>query len=309
MIYTLTLNPSIDYYVTLPEVNLGEVNRIEETTERAGGKGINVSIVLREYEKETKALGFIGGTTGDFIKKSLVDHGVHTDFVEVNGNTRINVKIRAKEETELNASGPNITDGELEHLQDKFDQVDEGDIVVLAGSIPSNLPDSLYRTIAESIREKGADFVVDTTKDAMLEVLSLEPLMIKPNHHELGELFDTEIETFEDALPYAEQLVERGAKNVIISFAGDGALLVNKNGAVTANTPVGKLVNSVGAGDSLVAGFVANVKEKGEQEAFRYAVTTGSASAYTFGLCSKQDIDRLIDQVQLTPLKRMEETT
>ncbi|MCC5893470.1 1-phosphofructokinase [Exiguobacterium sp.] len=309
MIYTLTLNPSIDYYVTLPEVVLGEVNRIQETSQRAGGKGINVAFVLREYDVETVALGFIGGTTGEFIKKALKDKGVRTDFVEVDGETRINVKIRAKEETELNASGPVIRDAELEQLTEQFEQIQEGDIVVLAGSIPGNLPSSLYRVLAEKIRANGAEFVVDTTKEAMLEVLSLEPLMIKPNHHELGELFDTDVKTFEQALPYAEQLVERGAKNVIVSFAGDGAMLVNANGAYTANTPNGKLVNSVGAGDSLVAGFVANILDHDASEAFRYAVTTGSASAYTFGLCTKQDVDRLVSEVDVTPLSRLEETT
>ena len=309
MIYTLTLNPSIDYYVTLPEVVLGEVNRIQETTERAGGKGINVSIVLREYDVETRALGFIGGTTGAFIKQALEEHGVQTDLIEVVGSTRINVKIRAKEETELNASGPVITDEELNRLKAQFEHVTSGDIVVLAGSIPSNVPKTLYRDLAATIQAKGAEFVVDTTKEAMLEVLSHGPLMIKPNHHELGELFDTEIDTFEQALPYAQQLVERGAKNVIVSFAGDGAMLVNQDGAYTANTPKGTLVNSVGAGDSLVAGFVANIQTRGAVEAFRYAVTTGSASAYTFGLCTKEDIDRLINQVAVTPLTRMEETT
>ncbi|WP_214826274.1 1-phosphofructokinase [Exiguobacterium algae] len=309
MIYTLTLNPSIDYYVTLPEIILGEVNRIQETTQRPGGKGINVSIVLREYEANSVALGFVGGTTGDFIKQALIEQGVQTRFVQVNGNTRMNVKIRAKEETELNASGPQITESELNELKSSVENVQQGDIVVLAGSIPSNLPNTLYRTLAETIRAKGAEFVVDTTKEAMLEVLSLEPLMIKPNHHELGELFDTDIQTFEQALPYAEQLVHRGAKNVIVSFAGDGALLVNSEGAFTANTPKGKLVNSVGAGDSLVAGFVANVNSRGAKEAFRYAVTTGSASAYTFGLCKKEQIDRLIDEVLVKPLTRMEETT
>ena len=309
MIYTLTLNPSIDYYVTLPEVVLGEVNRIQETTQRAGGKGINVSFVLREYDVDTVALGFVGGTTGDFIKKALTDKGVQTDFVEVDGETRINVKIRAQEETELNASGPVISDTELDRLTRQFAHVQSGDIVVLAGSIPGNLPDTLYRTLAETVRANGAEFVVDTTKEAMLEVLALKPLMIKPNHHELGELFDTDIETFEQALPYAEQLVERGAQNVIVSFAGDGAMLVNRSGAYTANTPSGKLVNSVGAGDSLVAGFVANILDHDATEAFRYAVTTGSASAYTFGLCTKEDVDRLVGEVSVTPLSRLEETT
>lgn len=302
MIYTLTLNPSIDYYVTLPELVLGEVNRIQETTQRAGGKGINVSFVLREYEVETEALGFIGGTTGEFIKKSLTEKGVQTDFIQVDGETRINVKIRAQEETELNASGPVIKDVELENLKAQFEHVKAGDIVVLAGSIPGNLPSTLYRTLAETIKSNGAEFVVDTTKEAMLEVLSLKPLMIKPNHHELGELFDTEIHSFEQALPYAKKLVERGAQNVIVSFAGDGAMLVNETGAYTANTPSGKLVNSVGAGDSLVAGFVATILKNDATEAFRYAVTTGSASAYTFGLCTKEDVERLVDEVNVTPL-------
>ncbi|KSU49367.1 1-phosphofructokinase [Exiguobacterium indicum] len=303
MIYTLTLNPSIDYYVTLPVFEAGQVNRVEQAEKVAGGKGINVSLVLKNYEVETQALGFLGGSTGQFIRTELEKRGVLTDFTPIQDETRINVKIRADQESELNAAGPKIQPEELEHLLSRFKTMEAGDIVVFAGSIPSSLPHDLYRHIATILNERNVRFAVDTTKEAMLEVLPLGPFLIKPNHHELGEIFDVEITSKEMAVPYAQQLVERGAENVVISFAGDGALLVNREGAYTANTPAGKLVNSVGAGDSLVAGFVAShALGKSPEEAFRYAVTTGSASAYSFGLCSKEDIDRLIKDVNVVEL-------
>ncbi|HCN59093.1 MAG TPA: 1-phosphofructokinase [Exiguobacterium sp.] len=303
MIYTLTLNPSIDYYVTLPVFEAGQVNRVEQAEKVAGGKGINVSLVLRNYDVETEALGFLGGSTGQFIRNELEKQGVLTAFTPIADETRINVKIRADQESELNAAGPKIKDEELQALLAAFETMQQGDIVVFAGSIPSSLPQDLYREIAQVLTERGVKFAVDTTKEAMLEVLPLGPFMIKPNHHELGEIFDVEITSKEMAVPYAQQLVERGAENVIISFAGDGALLVNKQGAYTANTPAGKLINSVGAGDSLVAGFVASYAlGRPPEEAFRYAVTTGSASAYSFGLCTKEDIDRLLTDVQVVEL-------
>ncbi|MET4654565.1 1-phosphofructokinase [Exiguobacterium sp. PvP048] len=303
MIYTLTLNPSIDYYVTLPVFEAGQVNRVEQAEKVAGGKGINVSLVLRNYDVETEALGFLGGSTGQFIRNELEKQGVLTAFTPITDETRINVKIRADQESELNAAGPQIKDEELQALLAAFETMQPGDIVVFAGSIPSSLPQDLYRKIAQVLTERGVKFAVDTTKEAMLEVLPLGPFMIKPNHHELGEIFDVDITSKEMAVPYAQQLVERGAENVIISFAGDGALLVNKQGAYTANTPAGKLINSVGAGDSLVAGFVASYAlGRPPEEAFRYAVTTGSASAYSFGLCTKEDIDRLLTDVQVVEL-------
>jgi len=303
MIYTLTLNPSIDYYVTLPAFAAGQVNRITEAKQVAGGKGINVAIVLKNYDVEAKALGFIGGSTGEFIKRELNERGVLTDFTPIKGETRINVKIRADQESELNAAGPAIADGELDDLMNRFDKMEEGDIVVLAGSIPGSLPSDLYRRIAEVLSRKGVKFALDTTKDAMLEVLPLRPFFIKPNHHELGEIFDVEISSKEKAIPYARKLVEQGAENVVISFAGEGALLVNADCVYSANAPKGKLVNSVGAGDSLVAGFVAShALGRRPEEAFRYAVATGSASAYTFGLCTKEDIMNLIDDVRVTEL-------
>ncbi|MFY7753000.1 MAG: 1-phosphofructokinase, partial [Exiguobacterium acetylicum] len=237
MIYTLTLNPSIDYYVTLPVFEAGQVNRVEQAEKVAGGKGINVSLVLKNYEVETQALGFLGGSTGQFIRAELEKRGVLTDFTPIQDETRINVKIRADQESELNAAGPKIQPEELEHLLSRFKTMQAGDIVVFAGSIPSSLPHDLYRHIATILNERNVRFAVDTTKEAMLEVLPLGPFLIKPNHHELGEIFDVEITSKEMAVPYAQQLVERGAENVVISFAGDGALLVNRQGAYTANTP------------------------------------------------------------------------
>lgn len=303
MIYTLTLNPSIDYYVTLPRFEPGQVNRVEEAKQVAGGKGINVAIVLKNYDVEAKALGFIGGSTGEFIKRELIERGVLTDFTPIDGETRINVKIRADRESELNAAGPAVKEAELRDLMERFEQMDGDDIVVLAGSIPSSLPHDLYRRIAEVLKRKGVKFALDTTKEAMLEVLPLHPFFIKPNHHELGEMFDVDITSKEMAIPYAKKLVEQGAENVVISFAGEGALLVNQHGAYSASSPKGKLVNSVGAGDSLVAGFVASIAlGRRPEEAFRYAVATGSASAYTFGLCTKEDIMRLVDDVHVTEL-------
>ncbi|MGL4819387.1 MAG: 1-phosphofructokinase [Bacilli bacterium] len=303
MIYTLTLNPSMDYYIELPSFKEGMVNRIAKETRVAGGKGINVSLVLRHYNVSQTALGFIGGSVGKFVSDTLEQSGVPTAFTQIAGETRINVKMRAETETELNSQGPTIEANELAQLMKIFDCLQADDIVVLAGSIPASLPQTIYAQMTERIIRCGATFAVDTTKEAMLSVLAHAPLLIKPNHHELGEIFDVTIHTMEEAIPYAKQLHARGAKNVVISFAGEGALLVNEEGVFSAKPPVGTLVNSVGAGDSLVAGFIGSIAQgRPAQEAFRYAVTTGSASAYQFGLCTATDIERLLPEVKVTQL-------
>ncbi|MGL4521018.1 MAG: 1-phosphofructokinase [Bacilli bacterium] len=300
MIYTVTLNPSLDYYVTLDSLTLGQVNRIQDETRVAGGKGINVSLVLKHYNVKQCALGFLGGATGDGINATLSEQGIPTNFTRIANDTRINVKIRAEQETEINSAGPAISETERVNFFDTLAQVSKGDIVVLAGSIPTSLPQTIYADICEKIVAQGATFAVDTTKEAMLGILQYKPLFIKPNHHELSEIFDVTIRNMNEAIPYAKKLHKQGAENVVISFAGEGALLVNAQGVYTAKPPKGKLVNSVGAGDSLVAGFV-GAFANGEQpkEAFRYAVTTGSASAYRFGLCEKEDITVLLPEVEV----------
>jgi 1-phosphofructokinase len=301
MIYTVTLNPSIDYFVELSHLEIGKVNRISQESKKPGGKGINVSRVLKRLDVDNQAVGFIGGFTGKYIDEVLQEEGIKTDFISVHGETRINIKLRtSQEETEINGQGPVVTNEELEQLLEKVDRLSESDIVVLSGSIPNSLPATLYQQMAKRLSERQVKVVVDATKDSLLHVLPHSPFLIKPNHHELGELFQTSIESVEEAIPYGKKLVEMGAQNVIVSMAGLGALFFNHEYALYANVPKGELKNSVGAGDSVVAGFLASyVKHGNIIEAFRYAVTAGSASAFSVGFCTQSLINELLSQVEV----------
>ncbi|MGX6445645.1 1-phosphofructokinase [Neobacillus sp. K501] len=300
MIYTLTLNPSLDYIVELDQVSLGELNRTKNESKFPGGKGINVSQVLKRLDVDSKALGFIGGFTGDYIESFLHSLEIQTDFVRVNEDTRINVKLKSENETEINAKGPNITKENFETLKTKIRALTSEDILVLAGSIPSTMPASTYEELVKICNENGTKFVVDAEGELLKKVLPLRPFLIKPNHHELGDLFDTEINTCEEVIPYGQELIKQGAQNVIVSLAGNGAVLINKDIAIIATVPKGEVKSSVGAGDSMVAGFIATYKKtKSIEEAFRFSVAAGSATAFSIGLCSREKMESLLPQVTL----------
>ncbi|MCT6923869.1 1-phosphofructokinase [Metasolibacillus sp.] len=303
MIYTMTLNPSIDFIVEVADFEIGILNKIQKEAKFPGGKGINVSQVLKRLGTDNKALGFVGGFTGDYIVDSLKQRGIVTDFVEVQEDTRINIKLKTGQETEINGQGPTIQEPELTALLNKIDALTANDVLVLAGSIPQSLPVTIYETLASIATKKGAKVVADTTGEVLLNVLPNKPFLIKPNHHELGELFDVKIETVEEAVPYGKRLVEMGAQHVIVSMAGAGALLFSEDVALYANVPKGVLKNSVGAGDSVVAGFLSNYFRTGDvQQAFKYGVASGSATAFSPELCTQQEVEELLPQIKLTTM-------
>jgi len=298
MIYTLTLNPSVDYIIELDEVQLGELNRIGNPSKFAGGKGINVSRVLNRMGVSSEALGFIGGFTGDYIVDQLKKENISANFVQVDEDTRINVKVKADTETELNANGPVISEEKFAELKEKISELTSEDLLVLAGSIPSTLPKTTYEELVEICHKNNVSFVVDAEGELLNKVLPYNPFLIKPNHHELGELFDTTITSVEEVIPYAKKLLERGAQNVIVSLAGDGAVLVNEHETIISTVPKGELKSSVGAGDSMVAGFLAKYQETQDiRAAFRYSVASGSATAFSIGLCTKEKVESLLPQV------------
>ena len=301
MIYTITFNPALDYIVKMDEFNLGHVNRSNNEFVYAGGKGINVSIVLNNLEVKSKALGFIAGFTGDEIERRVREFGCDTDFIKLKeGMSRINVKIKADVESEINGGGPDISAEALQELYGKLDTLTSGDILVLAGSIPKTMPTDVYERIMERLQEKSVKFIVDTTGESLLKVLKYNPFLIKPNHHELGELFGVKLNSKEEVIEYAKKLKDMGAQNVIISMAGDGAVLINSNGDVTtSNVPKGVVKNSVGAGDSMVAGFIAGyLNSEKIEDGFKLGVATGSASAFSEGLATKDYVYELLEQVK-----------
>ncbi|MBD7913534.1 1-phosphofructokinase [Clostridium sp. Sa3CUN1] len=301
MIYTITFNPALDYIVKMDNFNLGYVNRSSEEYVYAGGKGINVSIVLSNLEVESKALGFIAGFTGDEIERRVREFGCDTDFIKLKeGMSRINVKIKADVESEINGGGPDISEEALNSLYEKLENLVEDDILVLAGSIPKSMPIDIYEKIMEKLQNKGVKFIVDTTGESLLKVLKYNPFLIKPNHHELGELFGVKLNNKEEVIEYAKKLKDMGAENVIISMAGDGAVLINSSGEVTtSNVPKGVVKNSVGAGDSMVAGFIAGyLKYSKVEEGFKLGVATGSASAFSEGLAEKEYVYELLEQIK-----------
>ena len=295
MIYTVTFNPSLDYIASCDDFVLGQTNRTTKEIIYPGGKGINVSIVLRNLGLDTTALGFLAGFTGDEIKRLILKEGIKNEMIEVNnGFSRINIKLRSSQESELNGMGPSIDEQSIRKLYQKLDNLTSDDILVLAGSIPSCLPSSIYSDICDYLKDKNMKIVVDATKDLLLNVIPYKPFLIKPNNHELGELFKVELNTREEVVPYAKKLQELGARNVLISLAGEGAVLVDENGEVhSSKAPKGKVINSVGAGDSMVAGFLYGYKTfNNYNEAFKYGVCTGSASAFSEQLAK---LDEVID--------------
>ena len=300
MIYTITFNPALDYIVRVDDFKLGEVNRTSYEEIYAGGKGINVSIVLNNLDVENVALGFIAGFTGEEIENKVKSMGCKTDFIKLNnGMSRINVKLKSNEESEINGQGPDINDDELDKLYKKLDLLKEGDVLVLAGSIPNTLPENIYEIIMERLENKKVKIIVDATKDLLLNVLKYKPFLINPNHHELGELFNTKINNEDEIILYAKKLKEMGARNVLISMAGDGAIFITEdNRVIKSKVPKGTLVNSVGAGDSMVGGFIAGYLNEGNlEEAFKMGVATGSASAFSEGLATKDKVNELLKEI------------
>jgi 1-phosphofructokinase len=297
MIYTVTFNPALDYIVKVDHLTLGMVNRTTQEDIYYGGKGINVSIVLNNLGIPSTALGFVAGFTGREISDGVAAMGVESDFIILReGMSRINVKIKSQEESEINGQGPMIHDDELEMLYEKLDQIHDGDILVLAGSIPNTLPEDIYEKIMARLQGKDIKIVVDATKDLLLNVLKYHPFMIKPNNHELGEMFGVVLKTNEEIIHYAKELQKRGARNVLISMAGDGAILVDESGETYISAPPKGIVkNSVGAGDSMVAGFVAGyLKNNSYEEALKMGLATGSASAFSEGLATEEDVYNLL---------------
>lgn len=304
MIYTLTLNPSVDYIVQLEEFHPGELNRSSREDKFPGGKGINVSRVLNVMGVPSKSLGFIGGFTGKYIEDYLQNESIFTDFVQVKEDTRINIKVRTEKETEINAKGPSIQQADFDALKEKIKKLTREDVLVLAGSIPSTLPKTTYEELVKICAENGAGFVVDAEGELLMKVLPYSPFLIKPNHHELGEIFEAEITTCEEAIYYGKKLVEKGAQNVIVSLAGSGAVFINKETVLVANVPVGEVKSSVGAGDSMVAGFLAKYGESGDFDAaFQYSVASGSATAFSIGLCTLDKVEQLRHEVKIQPYK------
>ena len=299
MIYTVTLNPAIDYIMRMDELHMGITNRSNSEEYYCGGKGINVSLVLAELDIPSTALGFIAGFVGDAIDKWVANTYVTTDFIRLrDGISRINVKIKAGEETEINGQGPDIAEDELEALMMKVDHIQDGDTLVLAGSIPSTLPDDTYERMLERISNKDVRIVVDATKQLLVNSLKYKPFLIKPNKQELSEIFDVDVQTKEDIVTYAKKLQDMGARNVLISLGGDGAMLVDEDGQIhEAGVIKEKVVNTVGSGDSMVAGFVAGYEMK---NSYSYALTLGSvcgnATAFLPWLATKEKINELLEK-------------
>lgn len=302
MVYTVTFNPSLDYIVTVDDLKLGMTNRTSSELMLPGGKGVNVSILLHHLGIHNTALGFTAGFTGEQIEKMLTDMGISTEFIRIkDGWSRINVKVKNIDGTEINGKGPGIREWDMEILMEQLDEMKEGDVLVLAGSIPAGISDDIYQRIMKRLADKNIQILVDATSNLLLNVLQYQPFLIKPNHHELGELFDVTLEKRLDVVPYARKLQEKGARNVLVSMGGMGAVLVSETGNVyEAEAPKGILKNSVGAGDSMVAGFLAGwLSSQSEEEAFRYGVAAGSASAFSDYLATKEEIDELAEKVSV----------
>lgn len=300
MIYTVTFNPSLDYIINVENLKLGETNRSSEEMILSGGKGINVSTVLKNLGYDNIALGFVAGFIGKEIEKGAKELGINTDFITLKkGLSRINLKIKSDMETEINCTGPSIDKEEIELLYEKLNNLKEDDILVLAGSVPTSLPQDIYEKIMEMLHSKGIKIAVDATKDLLLNVLKYNPFVIKPNNHELGEMFGVEIKTEDEIIEYAKKLQDMGARNVLISRASDGAIMITETGEIYKSpAPKGKVINSVGAGDSMVAGFIAGyIKNKNYEDAFKTGVAAGSASAFSKYLATKEEVLEILNRL------------
>ncbi len=301
MIYTVTLNPSIDYIVRLDKLTSGITNRTTSEEYYYGGKGINVSMVLAELELDSTAYGFVAGFTGKAIENGIRNDHIITDFIKLkNGISRINIKIKAGEETEINCQGPHIDETELERLLQKIDRISAGDTLILAGSIPNTMPDDVYERMMERLKFKDVRIVVDATKKLLVNSLKYRPFLIKPNRQELSEIFDVEVKTEDDIVHYAKELQKMGARNVLISLGGDGAMLIDENGNKhKAGVLKEKVINTVGSGDSMVAGFVAGyIKTQDYAYALKLGSVCGNATAFLAGLATKEKINELLEKFE-----------
>ena len=297
MIYTVTFNPSLDYIVRVDSFKPGVINRTCYENILPGGKGINVSIVLSNLGHKSVALGFMAGFTGDDIAELMKGFGCGVDLIRVrDGFSRINVKLKSDEETEINGQGPLITAEDIDKLYEKLDSLAAGDILVISGSVPGSLPRDVYERITERLDGKGIRIVVDAEKDLLVGTLRCHPWLVKPNERELGGIYGVTLRTQEDVIPYAKKLQADGARNVLVSMAGEGAVFISENGDVFRSpAPEGVLVNSVGAGDSMVAGFIGGYLETGDyREAFRMGIAAGSASAFSPDLATRPEVDALL---------------
>lgn len=299
MVYTVTLNPALDYVMKLKNLRTDDINRTDGEEIYYGGKGINVSVILTQLDIPNTALGFLGGFTGKKLEEMLKSDGISCDFNYLkSGDTRINVKIKADKEIDLNACGPEITQEDMQSFLKKLDGIRDGDYLILAGSIPKTLPDDIYERMLERVSDRKVNCVVDATGDLLKNVLKYKPFLIKPNHHELGDLFSVEIKSDEDIVKYSKKLQEMGAKNVLVSMAKDGAMLTDENGNVhKIGNAKGKLVNSVGCGDSMVAGFTAGyIKTADYSYALRLGSACGNATAFSEKLATREEIESVFNE-------------
>lgn len=302
MIYTVTLNPSIDYIIETDKFKIGEVNRANKEELYPGGKGINVSLMLNELQVENTALGFLGGFIGEYIENTLASNGVNTEFIKLEkGFSRINLKIKNEVETEINGKGPHISEDNLQLLYKKIEKLKDEDILVLCGSIPKSLSNTLYQDIISMAAKKNVKVIVDATSNLLLNTLKYNPFLIKPNIHELEEIFDTKIDCIDSTIFYATKLKDMGAENVLISMGKDGALLIDSKGKIyLSNAPYGDVVNTVGSGDSMVAGFISGyLKTKDYKEALKLGASCGSATAFSSGIGENKLIDTLKNEIEI----------
>lgn len=301
MFYTVTLNPALDYILQVDDFGIGKINRTKTEKILPGGKGLNVSMVLKNLEIDTVAIGFIAGFTGDELRKQMEQKGVKTEFIKVqNGITRINVKISSNQETALNGIGPDIDEKDIEELLQKINEITSDDLVILSGNIPKSIPKNIYQIICDILEKNNVTFVVDATRELLIDVLKYKPFLIKPNKEELEETFKVKITTKDELVTYAKKLQDMGAQNVLISLGGDGAMLLNKEDKVYySKAPKGKVINTVGAGDSMVAGFLAGYKKtKDYEQAFKMGIATGSASAFSMDLATAKEVENLLKDIK-----------
>lgn len=301
MFYTITLNPALDYISQVDDFGIGKINRTKTEKILPGGKGLNVSMVLKNLGIDSVAIGFIAGFTGDELRKQMEQKGVKTEFIKVqNGITRINVKISSNQETALNGIGPDIDEKNIEELLQKINEITSDDLVILSGNIPKSIPKNIYPIICDILEKNNVTFVVDATRELLIDVLKYKPFLIKPNKEELEETFKVNITTKDELVTYAKKLQDMGAQNVLISLGGDGAILLNKEGKVYySKAPKGKVINTVGAGDSMVAGFLAGYKKtKDYEQAFKMGIATGSASAFSMDLATAKEVENLLKDIK-----------
>ena len=305
MIYTLTLNPAIDYYIDMNKFEEGELNKVNNAYTLPGGKGINVSKVLKNFDVESMALGFYGGFTGNYIKTHLKDYGIKDGFIELEEDTRINVKLKTdNSESEISGKSPNISNKNIEELFKLIGNIKENDILVLSGSIPNSVRNSIYKEIIDLLKNKNIKVILDSRDEAFKEAIKSGVFLSKPNKNELKEYFNKEINSLEDIIFYSKKLIEEGSQNLIVSMGKEGSVLITKDAVYKGNAPDGKLISSVGAGDSMVAGIVYGIsKGLNIEDSYKYAIASGSATACSEGLASFETMNKFLEKVKIDKIK------